>query len=593
MLKIQDVSVFSNGKFILKSVSIDVQPKTLVCIVGLSGVGKSTLLEIMAGVTTPSCGIVQDGPVQEGSFAKVFLAADAPECSTETVHEWLTHSRRSRPGTTLQMESEVDDVIQQLGLSDCANSYMNGVADQTRLSSGELKRVGIANALLLDPSVLIADELTSGLSDADVLKLMPVMRRYVQDSLAGPDKSIICTIHQGSAACMAFFDRTIVLAEGAVVFDGNLSDLYSHFSVLTNSEVLSLESFDTAVDWALWHLAEGKHHIKNAKWDIAELVFKAREARFFNDVQEAYVADQTIARTTSVSVWRQFELCFLRLWRAQVRSVKSVFSVTIIMGVLLLGCFMMINAKIPQRDEMSRAFGELNVIYVSTFMESTAVRLHVPTLTALYVVFKREIRQRMYSSTVLLIACAVCWLFQWILVSVMVCLVIATVLPPYTMSEAVIAVSLLTMEVLIHATVLDTLAYSGVRRRYVDACLCLFDTVCWMSAGNVSGYAGMTTVGRFLYKISPTALTFAGLIRNRFGEDISTVSMFLDVRPEPSMYFLTQIGVYLVCLRLVSAVIIATTMNHPDRVFTRISRLKLESMQMEYLLGHGDSISKV
>jgi ABC-type multidrug transport system ATPase subunit len=597
MLQVKDVNVLARNRFILKSVSFNVSAKSLVCIVGLSGVGKSTLLQIMTGAITPSCGSVEYDDQQVSSFGRIFLSAKLPLCSTETVREWLTHSRRSRPGTALQTETEVSTIMLKMGISHCESAYVNGTSGCTRLSSGELKRIAICNALLLEPSVLLVDELTSGLSEADVLQVMPVLQAYVKDELIGADKSLVCTIHQGSTKCMAFFDQVIVLAEGGVVFDGQMKDVHAYFSNLMRSEVLPVDSFDTAVDWALWHLADGKHPIQSAKWDIAELVLKAREARFFDNMHDVAVADQSNWRQQRchVSAWRQFDLCFTRLWRAQVRGIRSIFCVTLGLGSLLLACFILINARITEREDVSKAFGELNVIYVSTFMISTAVRLHVPVLTAMQASFKVDIRQRMYTPSILVVACVACWMIQWLIISVAVQLIMSIVLKPRSFSEAAVSIMFLFVEVLIHATILDTVVWSGMRRRYVDACMVLFDTMCWMSAGNVSGYTGMTVFGQMLYNISPTALTFAGMIRNRFGEDTFAVSLFLDLRPEPALYFLSQLCVYLLCLRIISTMIICMNIRQPDRTCQAVSGDTLESMHTDYLFGnhHGDHKSCV
>jgi ABC-type multidrug transport system ATPase subunit len=585
MLQVKDVSVLSNDQLVLKSVTLDVLPGTLVCIVGSSGVGKTMLLEIMAGVTQPSCGIVQDELSLQGAYGKLFIPSNPQTCESETVREYLMHSRRARPGSAYSVASDVNLMLEQMGLTSRADYYISDDRESrfVRLSFGEMKRVALARALLLEPSVLLADDLTSGLSEDDILKLMPLLRGYAHR--AGRScRSIVCTTHQGSARCMSYFDRIVMMADGGVVFDGVLCDLYTHFKTLTRVEYASLDMFDTPVNWALWHLAKGVDASARSKWDTAELVFRAREAGYFGKTSVGHPYIQLYHPTPPTSYRRQFVLCLARIWRTHTRGFKSIFFVTFSLTVLLLLCCTMINARIPQQNGTSRACGEVGVIFVVSYISTAAVRLYIPTMIELYPVVKTEIRHGMYTPIMLMLACTVCSAVQWLSLSMSAWLVAAIVLPPRSTHEYVVAVILLTLEILIHVTVLETLVFAGVRRRFVDAYVCLFQTICWMSAANVSGYIAMNLPGRMLYSITPTALTFSGLIRNRFDADVSVVSLLVDVRTEPGVFFVVQLSVYLLCLRIISWIVIHDKLRQPDRVFAFADCRKLESIYTHGLL---------
>ena len=217
MLSVRDLSKSYGGarpREVLRRVSLDVARGEYIAIVGESGVGKSTLLNLIAGLDVPDRGTVHLEGVE----------------TTALDDEQRTRLRRERIGFVFQafhllphltvaqnvalplslsgvaraaLAARVEDMLAAVGLADAARSFPR------ELSGGEMQRAAIARALAHRPLLLLADEPTGNLdadSSAQVLKLL----REQAKSKSGAG---ILVTHSAAAAATA--DRVLVLtAEG-------------------------------------------------------------------------------------------------------------------------------------------------------------------------------------------------------------------------------------------------------------------------------------------------------------------------------------------------------------------------------------------
>ena len=210
MLEIAGLSRQFNGREVLREVSLKLNAGEYVAIVGESGVGKSTLLNLIAGLDRPDSGrLILDG-VDYGD-----LDEDA-----------LTRLRRDRLGfifqafhvlphlTVLQnvalplwlqgrYGSAADDPAQQLldavGLGDRAASWPR------ELSGGEMQRVAIARALVHRPRLVLADEPTGNLDPANGARVLALLAKRIR----GAGAIGILVTHSREAAATA--DRVLLL----------------------------------------------------------------------------------------------------------------------------------------------------------------------------------------------------------------------------------------------------------------------------------------------------------------------------------------------------------------------------------------------
>jgi ATP-binding cassette, subfamily G (WHITE), eye pigment precursor transporter len=122
-----------------------------------------------------------------------------------------------------QLKKRVDDIIHQLGLQSCRNTYV-GNPILRGMSGGEKKRTAIAVELVTNPSVIFLDEPTSGLDSFNAEKIIKLL---IGQARMG--KTIISTIHQPNSECFASFDKILLLMEGHTIFQGPARESVDYF----------------------------------------------------------------------------------------------------------------------------------------------------------------------------------------------------------------------------------------------------------------------------------------------------------------------------------------------------------------------------
>lgn len=211
------------SKHILKNVSGIVQPGSFAAIMGASGAGKTTLMNVLtyrSGNTVNVSGLVTvNGQKvdEEISNISAYIQQEDVFIPTLTVREQLIFRACLRMDKSNDREmrmARVDEVIKELNLVKCQNTLI-GDARIRGISGGERKRLSFASEILTDPPLIFLDEPTSGLDSYLARNLVATLR-----DLAACGRTIIATIHQPSSEVFSMFDHLILLAEGEVAFIG-------------------------------------------------------------------------------------------------------------------------------------------------------------------------------------------------------------------------------------------------------------------------------------------------------------------------------------------------------------------------------------
>lgn len=113
----------------------------------------------------------------------------------------------------------IDEILTSLNLLHRKKAFAN------KLSGGERKRLSIALELVANPSILFLDEPTSGLDEVTAAQCIRLLK-----DLAHQDRTVICTIHQPSAAMFDLFDNMYLLAQGQCVYQGTPKTLLPFLS---------------------------------------------------------------------------------------------------------------------------------------------------------------------------------------------------------------------------------------------------------------------------------------------------------------------------------------------------------------------------
>jgi ABC-type multidrug transport system ATPase subunit len=213
-------------KTILKNSAGFCAPRTLTAVLGPSGAGKSSLMEILAlrtvrAPTAESKVLINGNPA--GNYKGVHrLMGYVPQ--HDILHEYLTvletlqFTSQLTLSQSMSEQAKVDRmlrVVAQLGLGHILDTRVGG-ENVRGISGGERRRVSIALQMIKSPSILFLDEPTSGLDAHLALRLVKVLRE-----LANEGRTVFATIHQPSAACFEYFDRTIIRSAGCTVYSGS------------------------------------------------------------------------------------------------------------------------------------------------------------------------------------------------------------------------------------------------------------------------------------------------------------------------------------------------------------------------------------
>ena len=212
MIKTQGLSKRYGDKVAVDDISFSVSPGEVLGFLGPNGAGKTTTMRMIAGFITPSAGSVSVSGydvTQDPVRAKAcigYLPEGAPGYGEMTVDEFLDFIADIRGLRGEQRRQRKSTVIDRLTLGPVADQVVD------TLSKGFRRRVGLAQALIHDPQVLILDEPTDGLDPNQKHEV----RRLIND--LSKDKIVIVSTHileEVHAVCT----RAVIIAKGRLVAD--------------------------------------------------------------------------------------------------------------------------------------------------------------------------------------------------------------------------------------------------------------------------------------------------------------------------------------------------------------------------------------
>lgn len=199
-LQIDHISKQFNDKNAVNDVSLHITPGVW-GLLGANGAGKTTLMRMISGIMKPTSGkVLYDGiPIETlGEQYRDILGYLPQEFGFYpefTVKNYLEYVATLKGLTRQDTESKIDTLLQKLTLTDVKGKKIK------KLSGGMKRRVGIAQALLNDPDILILDEPTSGLDPAERVRLRKLLSEFAHDRIVlisthiVPDVEYIATQH--------------------------------------------------------------------------------------------------------------------------------------------------------------------------------------------------------------------------------------------------------------------------------------------------------------------------------------------------------------------------------------------------------------
>jgi len=245
---------FKNSDNGIKPMNFRLESGTLVGIMGSSGVGKTTLLNILHGKIKPEKGnIFLNGHDLYDNADKLkgligYVPQDDLLLEELTVYQNLYFNARLCFGgySEEQLNNLVTKMLADLELLDIKDLQVGDLLDK-KVSGGQRKRLNIGLELMREPAVLFVDEPTSGLSSHDSSNVMMLLRKQ---ALSG--KLVIVNIHQPSSDILKLFDRLWILDKGGyMIYDGDPVEALVYFKTETSqanaaeSECPSCGNIDT------------------------------------------------------------------------------------------------------------------------------------------------------------------------------------------------------------------------------------------------------------------------------------------------------------------------------------------------------------
>jgi ABC-2 type transport system ATP-binding protein len=259
-IEVNNISKSYGAQKALNNISFSIQKGEIVGFLGPNGAGKSTLMKILTTYIASDEGVAAvngfDVSTQEKDVQQSigYLPEHNPLYLDLYVREYLDFNA----DVYKVAKSRIEEVIQLTGLSNESHKKIG------QLSKGYRQRVGLANALLHNPDVLILDEPTTGLDPNQLVEIRNVIKNV------GKDKTVFLSTHimqEVEAIC----DRVIIINNGQIVTDKKLDKL---ISTEVAKQVIEVE-FDKAVAVELIAEIENLTSYKNTQDDIWELTFNA------------------------------------------------------------------------------------------------------------------------------------------------------------------------------------------------------------------------------------------------------------------------------------------------------------------------------
>lgn len=268
-IQVQNLTKIYGEQKAVNGISFEVRKGEILGFLGPNGAGKSTTMKIATGYLGASDGQVLIGGIdvsKEPLGAKQitgYLPEHNPLYLDMYIHEFLAFSAKVNKMKSGEIKPAVKRVVEMCGLTLEQNKKIG------QLSKGYRQRVGLAQALLHDPEVLILDEPTTGLDPNQILEIRKLIKEVSKD------KTVIFSSHimqEVEALC----DRVVVINKGQLVADKPIEE----FSKGLSDETLLRVEFKSDVDMSMLESIDEIINVKSVSDGVYQLqVANSEEAR--------------------------------------------------------------------------------------------------------------------------------------------------------------------------------------------------------------------------------------------------------------------------------------------------------------------------
>ncbi len=231
IVRIENLSHRYSVQWAIRNININIQGKGIYGLLGSNGAGKSTLMNIMCGVLKQTDGSVfingidtKNNPVEAKRYIG-FLPQKPPLYTDSTVEEYLRFCAFMRDVPSDKVDQAIDEVIEKCGITHFRKRLIRN------LSGGYQQRVGIAQAIIHKPILVVLDEPTNGLDPNQILEI----RHLIKEIAA--ERTVLLSTHiltEVQATC----DYIYMVEQGQIVFSGTVDEFDNY--ITPNTLIITL-----------------------------------------------------------------------------------------------------------------------------------------------------------------------------------------------------------------------------------------------------------------------------------------------------------------------------------------------------------------
>ncbi|XP_042434499.1 ABC transporter G family member 42-like isoform X1 [Zingiber officinale] len=407
--EMKDQGITEDRLQLLRNVTGFFIPGVLTALMGVSGAGKTTLMDVLAGRKTS--GYVQGDirisgyPKKQETFTRISGYCEQNDIHSPqlTVQESLIFSAFLRLPQEISDEQKmkfVDEVMDLVELGNLKDAIV-GLPGVTGLSREQRKRLTIAVELVANPSIIFMDEPTSGLDARAAAIVMRTVRNTVDTG-----RTVVCTIHQPSINIFETFDELLLMKRGGQLIYAGPLGRNSHKIIEYFEAIPGIPKMQEKYNPATWMLevssvaSEERLGMDLAEYYRSSDLFRRNKA-LVSELSKpaAGTSDLFFPTQHSQSTWGQFRACLWKQWLTYWRSpdynlVRFFF--TLITALLLGSIFWRIGLKRGSSNNLRIVIGAMYaaVMFVGVNNSGTVQPLVATERT----VFYRERSAGIYSA---------------------------------------------------------------------------------------------------------------------------------------------------------------------------------------------------
>ena len=259
-IQVTSVSKLYKEQKALDAISFSAKKGEIIGFLGPNGAGKSTMMKILTGFITPNSGdvLVDDIDVLQNPIEAQKSVGYLPEHNPLYAEMYVREYLQFRAQIFKVDKKQIENCIEKVGLTAEAHKKIS------QLSKGYQQRVGIAAAILHNPSVLILDEPTTGLDPNQLVEIRALIKSL------GQEKTVLLSTHimqEVEAVC----DKVIIIKKGKILLDEQLSNL-------NQKKQQTIEvAFNSLIDKSVFQQLQDLKSAKNIGENIWQLTFTSED----------------------------------------------------------------------------------------------------------------------------------------------------------------------------------------------------------------------------------------------------------------------------------------------------------------------------